>query len=422
VSQVSYRRRDINNREGVNARTGKKRSLGGWGLVLIVFVSIATYTCHWKTERPGPQEPTAGRDTDGGLQARREPTGPTPAALSRMKRLNDAARFFSGLGVDPSSEFYDLTRTEAWKCFAERQDALWAGFEKAKVKMRPWARAELDRFYNPATPVFYPFGGPDIVYAETFFPSANRYVLVGLENLGSVPGREAIPPYRLDDILTFFNESVQDIIRLSFFRVKVMKQELSKPMVDGVIPLFLVLLARTGYEVEGLDFGGLDGQGEFQGGPAPSGDKDYAVRIQFRTPGNPICKTLLYLSFNLIDVNIKKSPAFNKFLQANVDRCFTFIKSASYLMRKAYFSAIRQTILNQSYAVLQDDSGLSFRSFDKNSWEVSLYGRYGGPVDLFVEHFEPDLMKAYKSSSKRLNFRFGYALSSNLLLAVKKAP
>jgi hypothetical protein len=38
---------------------------------------------------------------------------------------------------------------------------------------------------------------------------------------------------------------------------------------------------------------------------------------------------------------------------------------------------------------------------------------------MFQEHFEDDLAAAYRRKGEKINFRFGYAKSSNLLLARK---
>ena len=104
----------------------------------------------------------------------------------------------------------------------------------------------------------------------------------------------------------------------------------------------------------------------------------------------------------------------------NLDpKCTSFLKSATYLMHKSYFSIIRNTVLNKSVMVLQDDSGISYKFYDKAKWEISLFGTYTAPISMFKEHYEADLFEAYKKVSKPINFRYGYNQKSNLLLARK---
>ena len=89
-------------------------------------------------------------------------------------------------------------------------------------------------------------------------------------------------------------------------------------------------------------------------------------------------------------------------------------------MHKSYFSIIRNTVLNKSTLILQDDSGIGYKFFDQTKWDITLYGTYEKPIDLFKEHFEPDLFEAFKKNAKPLNYRIGYSVKSALLLAQKK--
>jgi hypothetical protein len=86
-------------------------------------------------------------------------------------------------------------------------------------------------------------------------------------------------------------------------------------------------------------------------------------------------------------------------------------------MHKNYFSNIRSLILQKSSSVVQDDSAIPYRFFDKGAWDIRLYGAYSGPIDLFKVHLENDLKDAYARDSKKLGFRLGYANQSNVLVA-----
>lgn len=338
----------------------------------------------------------------------------------RARTLTDTARFFAGMRVDPASELYSSTQTAIWKCFASRLDALWAAFRGTQGRLKAWSESELGPVYDPSTTLFYPFGGPDIVFAESFFPCAPRLILVGLEPVGAVPASEGLTAQRLDEMLSACMISVQDVIQLSFFRTKVMEGELSSSLVKGVVPIFLVSLARLGLEIREVEVGNLDDNAEFVREDEASPGEKRVARIRYRRPGEDFEKTLTYFSYDLSNGGFKKRPGLEAYLRRNAASCFTLIKSASYLCRKPYFSTIRNLVLDRSYGVLQDDSGLAFASFDRKLWGITLYGRYEGPVELFKEYFEPDLYEAMKQSAKPLGFRFGYARTSSLTLAVKK--
>ena len=82
---------------------------------------------------------------------------------------------------------------------------------------------------------------------------------------------------------------------------------------------------------------------------------------------------------------------------------------------------IRDRILANSAAILQDDSGIPYRYFRPDVWKVQLYGDYQRPYGAFRWLEQPDLRKAYAAAGTRpLSVRVGYGYSkipSNLLLA-----
>jgi hypothetical protein len=94
-------------------------------------------------------------------------------------------------------------------------------------------------------------------------------------------------------------------------------------------------------------------------------------------------------------------------------------------MHKSYFNQIRNLILNNSTAVLQDDSGIPIKFLDSTKWNVQLYGSYNGVINLFKGDEQPELKTLYKDSTlvKNLPFGTGYKFNkgtSNLQLAIRK--
>jgi hypothetical protein len=82
-------------------------------------------------------------------------------------------------------------------------------------------------------------------------------------------------------------------------------------------------------------------------------------------------------------------------------------------------------VLSQSQALLQDDSGIAYRFFDKKVWDFKFYGRYTRPVNDFNWVYENDLKEVYRTdtSIKPVPFILGYHWDSNginLLRAVRK--
>jgi hypothetical protein len=88
------------------------------------------------------------------------------------------------------------------------------------------------------------------------------------------------------------------------------------------------------------------------------------------------------------------------------------------------FSFIRNIVFEKSSSILQDDSGIAYRFFDKNTWKINLYGKYMRPGKEFSWINETDLAKAYEDPSiTPVPFTLGYnwrTQAINLLYAVRK--
>jgi hypothetical protein len=96
------------------------------------------------------------------------------------------------------------------------------------------------------------------------------------------------------------------------------------------------------------------------------------------------------------------------------------------MLHRREFSLIRNLVLQNSAAVLQDDSGIPYRWFGADSWKVQLYGDYDHPYGSFKYMEQVDLRNAYKQpGTKPLPMHVGYGyrkITSNLLLARRVVP
>ena len=95
-------------------------------------------------------------------------------------------------------------------------------------------------------------------------------------------------------------------------------------------------------------------------------------------------------------------------------------------MHKTYFSKIRNLVLERSNYLLQDDSGIAMRYFQKDKWHFTYYGTYRRPINLFAKQYQPELTIAYHDTlrpARPLPFGTGYnwrQTDSNLLLAKRR--
>lgn len=161
------------------------------------------------------------------------------AKLVPDKALNDASCVLAGLPVDKASgKLYALTRTKEWKNHARYMDQIWNVFRQTAPRLVAFSQTELEDINTRCHTLFYPFGGPDFLFANAFFPEMDTYVLIGLEPAGTAPKvkHPSAETYRL------YQNAVSNVLNLSFFND--MDKELANDTIDGVVPIYSLLMAR----------------------------------------------------------------------------------------------------------------------------------------------------------------------------------
>ncbi len=338
--------------------------------------------------------------------------------------FNHIARYWSGLH---DSANLNIEKFKEWKKFSTDLDSSFAKLDRKKfTAVDAWANVELKTVNEKINTVFYPFSGPDFYYANNLFPNAKRYIMVGLEPVGDAKKLDKINDTTLNAYLKRIENSLYSITNFGFFRTIAMKENFNKENLNGMLPLLYLFSTRRGYELVGLQRIVLTNDGvakPYQLSDSTSMKKNVrGVRIVLQK--NNQQQELYYFSFDLSNNNYKAHPEFEHFILSQKDFC-TYLKAASCLLHKSFFSNVRNLILNNTTAVLQDDSGIPIQFFTKEKWNTTLYGMYTGTIDLFKGDEQPDLMALYKDSSKvkPLPFGTGYKYfkgTSNLQLVVKK--
>jgi len=327
--------------------------------------------------------------------------------------------------LDIDSRFLELEKNPHWKVYSVQADSSWARLERRQLaQVKAWARRELTPRCPQRTSLFYPFAGPDFLYAYCFFQNADDYLLIGLESVGTVPEPEEIPADSLGNYFRAMRVALNDILTISFFKTNDMMSELGTKELDGILPLLLVFLARTGNEITWIEPVRIDENGQIIPASFPEiakhdPGKMNGVEIAFEKDG--LEKTLYYFSVDLSNFSLASKPGFKRFLDDRGKEC-TLVKAASYLMHKKYFSQIRTAILEHSNLLLEDDSGIPLRWFDTAEWKIQPYGSYTSPIPMFKEWVQEDLLALYQDPNrvKPLPFGVGYnwqTKKSNLMLA-----
>jgi APA family basic amino acid/polyamine antiporter len=312
------------------------------------------------------------------------------------------ARFLAGVEPGGDGPAAHLARNPRWMQHAQEMTAAWERFDEGRLKeIRRWSSGELKGRVPPT--VFYPFSGPDFTYAYSFFPHARRYVLCGLEPVGSLPALDSLrdPFAGLGPLRGAFDT----LLRAGYFVTKNMSADLRTGEMRGTVPVFAVMMARAGCRIRSIEAGG-----------------SRAV-IRFEAPGGGGERVLEYYQQDLSNDGLRRSgfPGFVRGLGPSV----AFVKSASYLMHRDGFSQVRGLLLDTSSLIIQDDSGVPLRHFDRGRWTLRLFGSYAPPLDIFKEHHQPDLEALYASMGGVAEVKFGFGYRWNpkevvLFVAVPK--
>jgi hypothetical protein len=328
----------------------------------------------------------------------------------------DTALFLAGMPLPKHSPLQSLTSDPAWQAHA-------AAFEKAFAKLNvrqlpklhQWEATYLPEATHPMPVAFYMFSGPDFLYVDQFFPRASVYILCGKEAIGPAPD-----PLHIADLpsaLHNLEDTMNSSLRFSFFITKDMKVDLQSQQLKGTLPILYVFLVRANKYINEVAFVSLSANGTLQEGRRGGTP---GVRIRYTDNRTGDQQTLFYFTTDISDGGIASSPGFLKFCDHFGVGC-SLLKSSSYLLFENGFSRVRNFILNHSKTIIQDDAGVPLSYFNRDKWNIRLFGNYIGPIEIFKQYYQPKLHELYEQSNPPpIKFNFGYRWNykeSNLIVA-----
>jgi hypothetical protein len=382
---------------------------------LLLIGSIALAACGRVSSASAEARPAAAEQVD---------------AITRSREADDVARFLAGMSGTTGSPFATLESSDAWKQHKAQVDAAWTRADGDLLKgLREFQQQELKAPPMVAGPVFYPFSGPDALMATEYFPTTPIYVFAALEPSGTLPTVEQIGKKDMPQYLAAMRSTMASELGRSFFITKQMDQQFRGQVTDGLLLPILQLLVRTHHSILGFRYVRLDENGRVidrtldYHAATRYGNK--GVHIEFRSDADQSLHQLYYFSVNLADDRLTENKPFQMYVQS-LKGATTMFKSTSYMLHHPEFSLIRNLVLENSAAVLQDDSGIPYHLFGPEIWKVQLYGDYERPYGSFRFMEQVDLRNAYKQpGTKPLPMHVGYGykkITSNLLLARRVTP
>jgi hypothetical protein len=356
--------------------------------------------------------------------ATRARQSPAAKPVTTEVSLTDRARLLAGMLPEQPDRFTAVTGTEAWRAWHKELDGEWGKAATARfAPMTDWSKRHLDASARGCETLLYPFSGPDILNAVVLFPDCHRYVLFGLEHVGTLPAVERLPADRVARLIDETRQALGDLLTRNYSITRHMMKDMAAQELHGNFPMLAVFLARldakivSAREMEIAE----DATLRVPSGSQASRKAAPALEIVFERPGHA-AQTLVYFRAQAEDPAIRQRTGVLPFLQRQAP-FVTFLKSASYLMHGTQFTLVRRTLLDHSQLILQDDSGIPLRFLREPEWALTFFGRYQKPVKDFNYGYQPDLALAYgRQQVEPLTFSFGYHWetgSSTVMLAVR---
>ncbi len=321
----------------------------------------------------------------------------------------DIARFLAGRPVDNGAALSQLQLTGEYRAFSGDALKKWKFRTTRRIAAQDqWQAAHIRPLTGRRGTVLYPFGGPDLLYAISLFPDCSRYILLGLEPAGNVPDLERTEPAQVIGALERHANSMETELLHGYFITKDMRTDFSNGPLQGVTPILFSELGFMRARIDGVQ-------------PASAGGNP-AITIDFTLPGRGR-KSVTYVSGDLSNGHF--GGQMRAWLSSNAGSSIAYFKAASYLMQDAGFTSVRDWVLGNAAAVVQDDSGIPYAAFDPQRWDVRLFGTYDGPIGFFGKHNQPDLRAAYQAAGPvpPLTFGSGYemkAAAANLMVAIRR--
>ena len=321
--------------------------------------------------------------------------------------LSGTELFFEDAGRNISEEKwteYSHTITENWDMIEE----------KRLVPMRDWEQSYFRNHVNDTMQLFYPFSGPDFLHACMIYPNANDYIFLANEKIGDIPDFETMTEQEHLGYLHNVDFFLRDIYKRSYFITGNMMKDIGGKKVEGVLPIFYVFLSKTGHEIMDVEFVDINADGTLSVYPdsvVVPNNEYHGVRFYFRKNKGERVKTLTYFYCDISNDGFAKKPELEIFLN-NIRPSNGFVKSASYLMHYNTFSIIREIVMDKTMALFQDDTGIPFKYFDKDTHEFVLFGKYERPISDFSANLtQSDLAGAYTNGEyevRDMPFSLGY--------------
>lgn len=395
-----------------------------------VLVGLSTSGCGREAE---PEGEPAIEPRRGSFSKATPASSPRPTRNLDARSLRNMSELIAGRlpavadGGEKQSERGSLESSApspVWVAHARFMDEAWRQIDERMGKMRRWAEAELADMPAPAAPLFYPFGGPDLISAMQFFPDAGSYLLVGLEAPGRLPLPEDFKASALAGDIERLRRPFESFVESGYFVRSEIDKDLSGGQFDGILPILLICLVRAGQAPLAIDYVHIDPETVKITQLPPDSETASVVRIKFAARddaerllgaierGEEMPKierrAVYYFAQDLSNSGLLSEEPFRRLID-HQPAVNVYIKSGEYLAHTEDFSTLRKLVLGKSQTLLQDDSGLPIKFLRSDRWNIRLFGQYTGVLAAYSQWHQEDLAAAFaRPDVEPLDFAAGY--------------
>ena len=281
--------------------------------------------------------------------------------------------------------------------------------KKFTQPIQKWAKENLSSLQTKK--VTYLFSGADVATVFSLFSEANHYTLIADQNpefssLNQVSTRRAAQECQTH---TYFS-------KYGYYRTNDLEGK------NSIKPRFTQLLgysiALIGAQILSKEYIYVTQDGTTQVRDSISNSNPDGLRIKINTSDN---RTVYidYIRINLSNNGLEKSPQFIALLK-NQTSDTIFIKSASHLLQKSYFSVLGDLITSNTRNIVQDETGLDITDLSKY-FSINVYGKDFSPHPIWKNSPSALRLKKYlaeEKSFKELPFTIGYEKKSGSILLI----
>ena len=319
---------------------------------------------------------------------------------------NQLSLFLAG---KESSLFNQIQEQQYYQNYKGKLSSSWEETTAKNLKSIDLWTSQNKLLLNDSLPVFYPFSGPDFLYANAFFPKAKTHLMIGLENPGKLPNLSKMTDSQISMYLYKLYHSLRYINQAGYFTTKQMQDDFTDSSMNGIIHLLCFYMAKTEHQIAKITPVQIDHFGDEKEKKNFEVADEFVngIKFNFITKESEF-KTLYYFPIDLSDENIKDQIGFLTFI-AKIGRKNTLLKSASYLLHNNDFKIIQDLILKQTKTIIQDDTGVPFDVLINSGYSIKLYGNYSRTINMFEKYYQPDLKKVLvQEKTTSLPFKLGY--------------